>query len=412
MAALGRADIVDLLKELWPEGLADEAVVKDHPTLGMIRRDKNPQVFGRYIHLPIQYGKSGGRSRLFGTAQANQNASKYDAFDVTIVSDYCVGKLTGLAVDLAKQGTVANLINELENETKGALATLGDQLGMDVFRNFGGARGQFSSVISGTPPAASVYALVNPSDIYYFEVGMLLRASATDGTSGALRTGELTITAVNENLGRFTATGEVTGLTANDSFFASGDFGLGSYGLASWCPATDPSGGENFFGVDRSVQRARLAGVYIDAATNGWGPEQAFIMANARSRRGYAKPKFWVVSPTDFANIEVTLNGKRRIVDDNDYSIGYEAIDAYGTTLMQDPNCQVGVAWGIADGAFQFYSLGDCPRMVDDDGLEIVRSGTAAAVTDADFSYEFRCVCRYNFGSPMPFGLTQMTLST
>lgn len=406
MAALGRTDIVELLKELWPEGLADGAVMKDHPALGMIRRDKNPQVFGRYIHLPIQYGKAGGRSRLFGTAQNNQAASKYEAFNVTIVSDYCVGKLTGLAVDLAKQGTVANLINELENETKGALATLGDQLGMDVFRNYGGARGQYAS------NASTTYTIINPSDIYFYESGMVLMASVADGTSGALRSGSLTITSVNENAGTFVATGTITGLTANDYFFAEGDFGIGAYGLASWCPSTDPSPSENFFGVDRSTQRARLAGVYIDAAGNGWGPEQAFIMARARERRGYAKAKYWIVSPTDFANIEVTLNGKRRIVDDNDYSIGYEAIDAYGVTLMPDPNCQPGVAWGIADGAFQFYSLGDCPRMVDDDGLEIVRSGTAAATTDADFSYEFRAVCRYNFGSPMPFGLTQMALST
>lgn len=406
---MDRSDLLALLREYWPEDLADEAVVKDHPTLGMIRRDRDPEVVGKYIHIPIQFGKTPSRSRRFGRAQANAAPSKYDAFDVTITSDYGVGQLSGLAVDLAKQGQVGILVDEVIRSTKGSLETLGDQMGMDVFRNHGGSRGKLGRIVSGSPPAATVYELEDLTDIYFFEVENVVQGGTTDGTSGALLAGSILITALDENKGQFTATGQITSLAAGDFLFGDGDFGLGPAGAQDWVPETVASN-DDFFNVNRYQARARLAGVFLSADDNGWGFEEAFMQAKARERRGYAKVKFWAINPLDLANFEVFLNGKRRIVDDNDYSVGYDMIDAYGADLLFDPNCPLGETFGFADNSFKLYTLGDAPAMVDEDGLTMMRNGTANSADDSDYYYEFRTKARFQFGSPMPYGITRMRL--
>lgn len=401
MAALDRTQLLDILKEVYPDGMSEEAVVKNHPGLAWLKRNRNPEFSGRYIHVPIQYGKTGGRSRAFSTAQSNVVASKYDAWDVTITSDYAVGTISGLAVDLAKGGKTGIFVDALMKEMDGSLATLGDEMARNMYRNYGAARGQRGSNSSSTT------TLSEKSDIWFFEVGMKVCAASTDGTSGSLRDSgnALTITVVDEDAGTFTYTGSISGYADNDYLFQQGDFGVGAYGLQSWCPSSAPSSGENFFGMDRSTQPSRLAGVRFDAATLGYTIEEAFIQVKARQARGAAKTKYWFVHPKDLAGMETAMSSQRRIVNDNEYSIGFEAIDAYGVSLVADPNCQPGVAWGLAEDSFWLYSLGDCPRILDEDGLEILRSSTGD-------EYEFRGTARYQFCSPRPFGITRMVLPT
>lgn len=399
MAALDRTQLLKILKEMYPAGMSDETVVKGHPTLTMIKRDKNPKFGGRYIHIPIQYGKTGGRSHTFSSAQANVVASKYDAWDVTIVSNYAVGTISGLAVDLAKGDQKEIFVDALMKEMDGSLESLGDDIARELFRNGGGARGQRGSV------SGSVVTLTNKEDIWFFEVGMVIKAATTDGTSGSLRAGSHTVTAIDEDAGTYTFSGTITSFADNDYLFVDGDFGAAATGLDGWCPATAPTGGDNFFGMDRSTSPSRLAGIRFDASALGYTLEESFIRVKARERRAYAKTKYWVVNPRDLASTEVSLSGVRRIVDDNDYNIGLEVIDAYGVTLMPDPDCQPGVAWGLAEGALEFLSLGDCPRLIEEDGLEMIRSATAD-------DYEFRATGRYQFASPKPFAITRMKLPT
>jgi hypothetical protein len=286
-------------------------------------------------------------------------------------------------------------------EMDGSLATLGDEMARNMYRNYGAARGQRGSNSSSTT------TLSNKSDIWFFEVGMKVAASTADGTSGSLRDSGnvLTITVIDEDAGTFTYTGSISGYADNDYLFQQGDFGAGAYGLDSWCPATAPSTGESFFGMDRGTSPSRLAGVRFNASTLGYGLEEAFIQLKARQRRGYATTKYFFVNPGDLAGMETALTSTRRTVNDNQYGIGFEVVDAYGVTLVADPNVQPGVCWGLAEDAFCLYSLGDCPRILEEDGLEILRSSTAD-------DYEFRATARYQFVSPRPYGLTRLVLPT
>lgn len=392
MAALTSSDLTDALKELYPDGLDEQMIFKDHVTLGMLRRRRD--FGGRYLHVPIRYGKPRGRAHTLSTAITNNVASKYEAFQVTRVNDYGVAKITGESVDLAKTGDASIFIDALQAEMDGALASLGDNLGKECFRGTSGSRGR---VGSGT---SSPITLATIEDIYFYEVGDVITANDGDNTTTP-RSGSGTITAIDEDAGTITYSGTITSLAVGDYLFISGDEGLAAAGLDAWCPSAAP-GATSFFGVDRSTNVVRLGGIRFDGST--LQPEEIFIKAKARAARSNCKPEYFVMNPKDMANFETALSGQREIAN-NTYDMGFEYVRAYGTKIVSDPDCPVGVSYGITMDAFGWATLGDAPRVINEDGLELLRSATAD-------EYELRVVARHNFWSDAPGLIMRVALPT
>lgn len=390
-ATLSTTEIAPILKELYPDGLDEQLIYKNHALLGMMTHKRN--FGGRQLHVPIRYGKPQGRSHVFATAQTNAYSSVYKGFDVTRVSDYGVAKITGESVDLAKTGDESIFIDDLQAEVDGALSTLGDNHGKEVYRSTYGTRGRISAVGGG------VITLTNPEDIYFFELGQVIVADDTEaGTS--LRAGSGTISAIDEDAGTITYTGAITGVAANDYLYVSGDETAAMAGLESWVPGTAPTGGDSFFSVDRSVS-TRLSGIRFAGSTFGF--EEVFIKAHARAARSSCRPDYYFINPSDLANFETAMSGQREICDSREYDMGFEMIRAYGVKLIPDADCPRGVAWGIDMGAWMWATLGDAPRVINEDGLELLR----AAASDA---YELRVVSRGNCYSDAPGLLMRITL--
>ena len=72
---------------------------------------------------------------------------------------------------------------------------------------------------------------------------MVIVAAST--TTGSLRSGSGTITAIDRDAGTITYTGTITSLTANDYLFTQGDAPNGGAnvkvsGLAAWIPSSAP----------------------------------------------------------------------------------------------------------------------------------------------------------------------------
>lgn len=386
------AGFSDVTKELYPDGIDEDLLYKNHPLLGMMQRRRD--FFGRYLHIPIRYGKPQGVSSTAATAYTNEYASKYDAFQVTRVNDYGYFKLAGEVVDAAKAGNDQVFVDSVKAEIDGALSSLGDKLGLGVYRSTSGSRAR---VGSGT---SSPITLSNIEDIYFFEVGQVITANDSDDTTSA-RSGSGTITAIDEDAGTITYTGTITSLAVNDYLFISGDEGLCGAGLSSWCPASAPSA-TSFFGVDRSVQTTRLGGVRFDASSLAM--EEVPIRAMARARRSSIKVDYAFINPTDLADFEVAKEGAKFVTSSKEYSFGIEGISAYGIKFIPDPNCQVGTMWMLEMGAFGWATMGDAPRVFDGDGLEIIRSGSGT-----DF-YEGQLVARHNWWSDAPGKIMRVTL--
>ena len=401
--SLTRTAVLPALKELYTEGEDTDLVFKSHPLLGMTRRNRKMQ--GRYFHLPIQYGKPQGRSHSLTTAGTNEYASKYTAFDVTPVSDYVVAKVDGIVVRQAMNGGAAEMFLDLmKNEMDGSLSTLGDNVAREQYGSFGGARAR---VHPTTAISTTSLTLANPEDTFFFEVGMRICASDTDGTSGSLRdSGDfITITAVNRDTGVLTGDGNwsgISGITNNDYLFVQGDFGVAASGLGSWVPSSAPSS-TSFFGVDRSVDVERLGGIRYDGS--GETQETVYIKAMARVQRTKAQIKYIYTNPINIAALEVSKEGSKFITSDNEYKIGYKGFSIGGIEIIPDNDCPVNVAYGIDPSAWLWCTNGDAPSLNDADGIEFLKLGSSVGDT-----FEIQGVIDHNFGSTAPGKLMRISL--
>jgi len=392
-ATLSLTEITPILKELYVDGVDEELIYKKHPLLGMLKHTHN--FGGKYQHVTVRHGKASGRSHTFATAQANAYTSQYAEFDVTRVDDYGVAKITGESVDLAKTGEASIMIDDLQAEIDGVLSTLGDNAAKEAYRSNSGSRGQ---VGSGT---ASPIGLSNPEDVYFWEQGDVMTANDSDDATTP-RTGTGVITAIDEDTGSITYTGIITALAVGDYLFKQGDEAVAQAGLAAWVPAAAPSA-TLFFGVNRSLSPTRLGGIRFNGTSFGF--EEVFIRANARLARSNATPDYYFLNPTDMANFQAAVAGQKVGVESRSYNMGFDAVSAYGTKLISDPDCPRGIAWALDMDHFWWSTLGDAPRIVNEDGLELLR----AAAADA---YELRVLYRGNFICDAPGLIARISLPT
>lgn len=390
MASLGIAEITAVLREIFPDGMDEELVFKDHPLSSMLESDTD--FIGEDMKIPIRYGKPSSTSASFAVAQANARPSKYGAFKLTRASRYGVGNITGEAVDLAKRGQSAQFIDELRAEVDGLLSRMGDDLALQAYRGTGGARGTVGSTSGAT------ITLSAPEDVYFFEIGDVLVANDTDDAT-TVRAGTFEITNVNEDTGVLTGTGTITGLAAGDRLFKQGDPGATWCGLGGYVTATAPAAGTLLYGLDVGVS-TRLNGIRFNASA--LQPNEVFIRANQRIGRSPAKPDYWFVNPKDYASFEVGANTLRQIIDTK-YGMGYESIVAHGVRLVRDPDCPVGVAWGVPMSCFWRATLGEAPRVINEDGVDFLRA-------PGDDAYEIRVVARGNYACDAPGCIVRVQL--
>jgi hypothetical protein len=399
---LTRTAVLDVLKELYTDGIDQDLIFKDRAMLTQLEHKRD--FTGRYYHIPVRYGKPQGRGKAQADAVSAEYASKYEAFQVTPLTDYGRATIAGIVVRQAAEGTgKSQFVDTLKLEMDGGLETLGDNLAKEAYGNVGGARAQ---VHPTTAISTTSLTLANPEDSIFFEVGMRIQAASTDGTSGSLRdSGDyITLVAVNEDTGVLTGDANwsnIASIAANDYLFQYGDFGVAGAGLAAWCPSSAP-GATSFYGVDRSIQPTRLAGIRYDGSSEPM--EQVFIRANARARRTRMRIKRIYVHPQRIADLEITKEGMKVINSENEYNIGVEEFRAYGTTLVPDANCPLNTAWALGENAFSWMTVGDQPKIMDDDGLQFLRASGDV--------YNVDLVVDYNFGSWNPSQLMRITLPT
>lgn len=414
--ALEISDVSDVLKQLYPEGLDERLILKDHVLLQMLPRRRD--FTGRNLHIPLRYGKPQGRSHTFANAQFKEDGSSdptsslYAAFTVNQVTDYGTATISGKTVRRAKAGGDASqFVDMLKAETDGALDSLGDNLAKEAFGNAGGSR----STVGST--ASAVCTLANPEDIVFFEIGMQIVASDDDGTDSghALRdSGDaVEIIAIDEDAGTITADANwstIASIADGDYLFQLGDFKNAATGIAGYVPATAPTSGDDLHGLDRSSSPQRLAGIRFTGT--GYTHDEVWVRAQARARRSGVKLSHFICNPIDHANVEIALESRKRVVEiPSQYDgIGYEGLavcsgGAGAIPLVSDPDCPVGVAYGLELDTWKWATQGDAPTTINEDGLEIMRKSAADA-------YEVRLVAEHNFYTDAPGRNMRITLAS
>lgn len=384
---LNRTKFLAYMRERWvgPDSIM-LAILQNSPVLGLMPKDES--MGGRFMRLPIIHTGAQGRSATYATAKTNAVGSDSVAFEVQYVNNFQIAKLEGDIVDDTK-GDENALAEAIDTEMDATIANLKKDLNMGLFGNVGGARGRIGSITTGIAGANCRIVLLNIYDAKFFERGMLLTASANDGTAvghALLDSGDtITITGVDAAKGYLEfasdVTAAITGIAANNYLFGAGDFKLKISGFRGWIPTTDPVSGDSFHGVDRTVQVQRLSGIRTDQS--GLPLEDGIVQHCAVMGLYDAHPDCVVMNPVRFAALVRSLGADRAnrlsSIKGDDARVSYKSVKVatpHGDIdVVTDSGCHVDESLYLTLSTWKLGSVGKLVHVVDDDEL-MIRRGT------------------------------------
>jgi len=400
------------LKELYTDDkeYMKDLVYKENPFLALVPKNESPDGFaGKYIPVPLEYGVPQGRSHTFTNAQGNQTATQLASFFVYVIQDYQLVTITNLLMEQTKTNAGA-FVDGAKLQMDGGFRNATNNIAFELFSDGTGAR---ALVASATNPSGTTYIITidNVNKIVFFEVGMTLVNFTVSGgtiTVGSTSTGLITKVDRANGLVTIVATASDAGWsTINTSIAVQGDVVSGAFsqgaalalsGLAAWIPKVTPTAGENFWGVDRSVDPTRLAGLRYDARS--FTIEEGLTNALAFLNREGGKPDLCIMDFASYAALVNSLGAKVQYVQVNhdEVEVAFEGItfqSAYGrVTILADRNCPPQTAYLLTMNTWKLRSLGKVPHILTYgmEGLEGLRVGNADAL-EIRIGYYGNLVC-------------------
>jgi hypothetical protein len=385
------------LKQYYTDDAIRNMVYKNNPFFAMV--PKMTEFYGDTLPIPVIYSVPQGRSQDFASALANVGNTKGIKFLLTRKQNYSVARIGNEALEASENNRGA-FISATITEINGAIHSLTRSLAINLYGNGGGAIGQISA--TGFTNTNTYCYLTDLEQVTNFEVGMVVNVSSADGTTGAIRTGTLTVAAVDRDLGKITfSVGMSSGISAiasSDYIFVNGDFGAALTGLNGWLPATKPAvgGGDAFFSVDRSVD-GRLSGVIVDGSS--LSIEEALIKGAARAGREGGAPDHCFFNFLSYENLEKSLGSKVQYIENKVGEVAFAGMRINGPrgviAVYPDQNCPSSLAFMLQMDLWKLYSLKEPVRIFESDGNKLLRTYNAD-------SLELRAVSYSNLGCQGP----------
>lgn len=398
MANITQSSVAGILKELYDEQKVQWLTYKDNPLLAMM--DKKEKFPGKFYPVPVVYGLSQGASATFSSAYNNQTSPQVAEFLVTRVADFSLATIDGQLLAAAQTDPGA-FIDGAELMIDAAFQTAVNRIASAMFRNGAGTIGQISVLthVSGSGPYITDITLSNPDDAVQFEVGQALNDVQNADGSGSHSTfaSPQSITAVNRNSGVLRVSGAVDATTdfvanyylavqgdlpttTNNNFQPSGSTVTNSLlklaGLAAWLPVTAPTAGDSFFGVDRSVDVQRLAGVSFDGSALAL--EEALLQGTGRIALNGGRVDTGVCSYATYTALITSLGSKVQYIDESIGEIGFRGVQVNGAntvmSIFPDRNCPDGLIYCLEMDSWCLRSQGPAPHILKYmDEIEILR---------------------------------------
>jgi hypothetical protein len=372
------------LKQHYTNDVVQMMVYKDNPFLALVA--KYEDFGGRNLPIPLIYGNPQNRSATFATAQAGTSTSKLEDFVLTRVKDYSIATIDNETLEASK-GNANAFMEAATVEIDGCINALTRSLAVSLFRDSSGYIGQ----VNATPSNSSstfVIQLKSAEDVTNFELGQVLVVYSAK-SAGSQRSSDgsdvdFPIVNINRATGALTVTGTYSGsgtFAADDYIFVNGDRGLKVSGLEGWIPASAPAS-TAFFGVDRSVD-TRLGGLRLDGSA--LPIEEALINGASLAAREGSKIDHFFMSYAKYAELEKALGSKVQYVDLKvNPEIGFRGIMVNGPRgpikCIPDQNCPASSIFGVQMNTWKLYSLGKAVRVIDTDGLQMLRQSSADGV--------------------------------
>lgn len=406
------ANQIAALKELYKDDneYMKDLVYKENPLFALLPKDESPDGFvGKYIPVPIQYGVPQGRSHAFANAQTQQTPTQLSSFFVYSISDYQLVTITNLLMEQTKSNAGA-FVDAAKLQLDGGFRNITNNIAFELFGDGSGTRGNISSTDSSGAPTY-IITLSNAQQIVQFEVGMLLvNYTYSAGTISAISSTTGYVTAVDRANGIVTvlASGvDATWASAGKALGISGDIVSGAVstgtalalsGLAAWIPTTTPSGSDSFWGVNRSADPTRLAGLRYNATA--LTIEEGLTNALAFVNREGGKPDLAVIDFASYAALVNALGAKVQYIQvkHDEVEVAFDGItfqSAYGrVTILGDRSCPPQTCYLLTMSSWKLRSLGKVPHILTYgmEGLEGLRVGNADAL-EIRIAYYGNLVC-------------------
>jgi hypothetical protein len=376
------------LKEHYTSDRVENMVYMDNPFLALI--PKYESFGGKNLPIPLIYGNPQGRSATFSQAQSRGQvtSSKLKDFVLTRVKDYSIATIDNETLEASK-GNANAFLEAATVEIDGAINSLSRSLAVASFRLGFGEIGQIGNVVG----ASAVITLKNPDDVTNFEVDQVLVFSDTVGSSVLRDSGaSLTIIAIDRSNGTLTMSANlntISGLAQNDFLFVKGDRENAASpamtkvaGFQAWVPASAPSSAA-FFGVDRTSDVTRLAGLRLNAV--GTPIEEALIEGASLVNREGQKLTHFFMNYSKYAELEKALGSKVQYIDLRvNAEVAFRGIiintGRGPVKCIPDQNCPEGLIAGVNLEMWKLYSLGKAVRVIDTDGLQMLRQASSDGV--------------------------------
>ncbi len=378
--ALDMTSFAAAIKEHYTSDMVENMVYQDNPLLAMM--SKYEKFGGKNLPIPIIHGNPQGRSANFLKAQANKTSTVVKDFVLLRAKDYSLASIDNETMEATK-GDANAFLDAATTEIDGAINSAARSLAIAMYGSGSGTIGQVDAT---TALASSLIQLKNVEDVTNFEVGMTLAVSATDGT-GSVRSGLLKISGIDRDLGTITTTQvlntAIATIASQDFISVDGDYGQKLKGLAAWLPTTAPAPGDNFFAVDRSADASRLAGIRFDGTNSPI--EEVVVKAASRLAREGGKPDYCFMSYSKYAELENALGSKIQYIDMKvNAEIAFRGISINGPKgpikVIPDQNCPQNKAYMLQTDVWKLYSLGKAPKILDTDGLKMLRDSNSDSV--------------------------------
>lgn len=361
---------------------------------------KAEDFYGQSFTQPLIYGNPQGRSQQFTVAQANKGNTQSAKFVVTRTKDYGLVSIDNETI-LASQNDAGAFAAARKTEIDGMFREMAATAGIDLVGTGSGVRGQVSvaQVLS-----ASVLALLDPADIVKFEVGQAIVASAANG-GGAVRSGVAYIVARDYRNGTVTVSSSMGGaptalntcisaIAVSDFLFVQGDYDAKLKGYKAWLAYGGPSA-TPFFGLDRTVDQQRLAGVWEDLSA--LSIEEALIEgAKIMKRVGANIDRVWI-SDDRMADLIKSQGTKVQFVNNQvTPELGFQGVKLQTgkgvVDVFADRNLSAGDALMLQRDTWVLKTLGGMPQILNMDSLEALRDATSDSI-EVRIGYYGQLIC-------------------
>ena len=303
-------------------------------------------------------------------------------------------------------------VDEASRTLDNGFRNISNNMAFELF--FGGTATRGVILTASLASSVVTIQLNNSQNVVQFEVGMTLQNSATDGGAALLISSAIDaiqLTSVNRGTGVIVGTvvqGDGTSFTAGHFLQVLGDIGsagastiaglLGLSGLAAWVPSSDPTSTDNFWGVNRSADPTRLAGLRYNASSQTIS--EGITNALAFGNREGAAFDLIVLDFVSYSTLINELGAKVQYVqlEHDEVEVAFEAIhfhSAYGKIpVLADRSAQAQNAWAMTLDTWKLRTLGKAPHILTYgmEGLEGLRVGNADAL-EIRIAYYGNVIC-------------------